>query len=184
MDVTSIPTKSWRGPSMYVQHGVYCCVFLLFFHFTLITSNSTFVTQQIAETCQRKYGRAHGKLLEQLTYHMDSIIGEKEFQHLQENSNIGISYTEIYPTVKSHLQTSFKDRQDLFNAVKYSCMFPFFTDDKPWLMDRPHKAPTTTKTTRSNKIHGGWCIFNKLGFLWLYEVGKYNSCESRSYNSG
>ncbi|KAL3916635.1 MAG: hypothetical protein SGILL_005088 [Bacillariaceae sp.] len=100
-------------------------------------------TISISETCQQKYGRAHGKLLKELKHHMNSLVGEKEFLYLQEHSNIGIAYTQVFPFHESHLQTEFENRQDLFRAVSYSCMFPFFTAETPWLMDirRDRKLP-------------------------------------------
>lgn len=99
-------------------------------------------TVDISETCQRKYGRAHGKLLQQLEHHMERLVGESQFEHLQQHSNIGIAYTQVFPQQQSHLQTSFDSRDDLFRAVKYSCMFPFYTAERPWLMD------TTVKSDR------------------------------------
>jgi hypothetical protein len=92
-------------------------------------------TIAISENCSRKYGRAHGKLLQELEHHMERLVGDAEFQHLQEHSNIGIAYTQMFPKPESHLQTKFQDRDDLFRAVSYSCMFPFFTAESPWLMD-------------------------------------------------
>jgi hypothetical protein len=92
-------------------------------------------TVDISETCQRKYGRAHGKLLQQLEHHMERLVGPSEFDHLQQHSNIGIAYTQVFPRQQSYLQTSFASREDLFRAVSYSCMFPFYTTEGPWLMD-------------------------------------------------
>ncbi|KAG7355188.1 patatin-like phospholipase [Nitzschia inconspicua] len=93
-------------------------------------------TIEISETCQKKYGRAHGKLLQQLEHHMERLVGQKEFDHLQQQSSkIGIAYTQVFPKHQSYLQTSFASRDDLFRAVRYSCMFPFYTADSPWLMD-------------------------------------------------
>jgi hypothetical protein len=62
-------------------------------------------------------------------------VGPSEWDHLQQHSNIGIAYTQVFPRQQSHLQTKFHSRDDLFEAVKYSCMFPYFTTDRPWLVD-------------------------------------------------
>ncbi len=97
-------------------------------------------TVEISETCQRRYGRAHGKLLQQLEHHMERLVGEKEFDHLQQHASIGIAYTQVFPRPESHLQTTFQDRDDLFRAVSYSCMFPFFTTESPWLLDTTHRG--------------------------------------------
>jgi hypothetical protein len=98
-------------------------------------------TINISETCRQKYGRAHGKLLNQLQHHMERLVGDEEFEHLQHNANIGIGYTQIFPRPSSHVQIKFRDRKDLFQAVSYSCMFPFFTTDGPWLLDTSHGGP-------------------------------------------
>jgi hypothetical protein len=93
-------------------------------------------TVDISETCQRRYnGRTHGKLLSQLERHMERLVGQNEWEYFQQHSNIGIAYTQVFPRPQSHLQTKFQSRDDLFRAVKYSCMFPFFTTDSPWLVD-------------------------------------------------
>jgi hypothetical protein len=96
-------------------------------------------TVEISETCQRRYGRAHGKLLPQLERHMEYLVGPSEWDHFQQHSNIGIAYTQVFPRQQSHLQTKFHSRDDLFRAVKYSCMFPFFTTDLPWLVDNSNR---------------------------------------------
>jgi hypothetical protein len=50
-------------------------------------------------------------------------------------TNIGIAYTQIFPQRKGYLQRSFVNRNDLFRAVRFSCMFPFFTTPWPCLVD-------------------------------------------------
>jgi hypothetical protein len=81
-------------------------------------------------------------LLPLLEEQMESLVGDEEFEYLlgtttteMEDTNIGIAYTQIFPQRKSFLQRSFANRQDLFRAVRFSCMFPFFTTPWPCLLD-------------------------------------------------
>jgi hypothetical protein len=72
---------------------------------------------------------------------MNSGGGGGSFENVDDDeddvitTNIGIAYTQIFPQRKGYLQRSFIDRQDLFRAVRFSCMFPFFTTPWPCLVD-------------------------------------------------
>lgn len=110
-------------------------------------------------------GGARGRLLPLLQNQMNQLVGDEEFDYLMQSSqsqqetqeqydaaypssitttttNIGIAYTEIFPKRRSILQTSFRDRQDLFQAVSGSCMFPFFATNFPCLWDRSSSSPS------------------------------------------
>jgi predicted acylesterase/phospholipase RssA len=120
-------------------------------------------TIEISDRCATM-GRAQGKLLPLLEEQMESLVGDQEFEYLlggggggvrnimtiknsgenienendDDNSiptNIGIAYTQIFPQRKGYLQRSFTNRLDLFRAVRFSCMFPFFTTPWPCLVD-------------------------------------------------
>jgi hypothetical protein len=93
-------------------------------------------------------GRAQGKLLPLLEEQMEQLVKEQEFEYLLgsttssshnedefDTTNIGIAYTQVFPRRIGYLQRSFQDREDLFRAVRFSCMFPFFTTPWPCLLD-------------------------------------------------
>ena len=50
-------------------------------------------------------------------------------------TGVCIAYKEIFPLRKSHFQTKFNNRNDFFNTVGYSCMFPFFTTNYPFIIE-------------------------------------------------
>ncbi|KAG7340816.1 patatin-like phospholipase [Nitzschia inconspicua] len=108
-------------------------------------------TIDISDRCAT-LGRAQGKLLPLLEEQMESLVGDEEFEYLLGTStttdiddnpetSIGIAYTQIFPQRKSYLQRSFDNRQDLFRAVRFSCMFPFFTTPWPCLLDTDQRFP-------------------------------------------
>ncbi|KAG7373503.1 patatin-like phospholipase [Nitzschia inconspicua] len=108
-------------------------------------------TINISDRCAT-LGRAQGKLLPLLEEQMESLVGDEEFEYLLGTSTttdnddipetrIGIAYTQIFPQRKSYLQRSFDNRQDLFRAVRFSCMFPFFTTPWPCLLDTDQRFP-------------------------------------------
>mmetsp|Transcript_51095 Transcript_51095/g.123334 ORF Transcript_51095/g.123334 Transcript_51095/m.123334 type:complete len:361 (+) Transcript_51095:80-1162(+) len=97
-------------------------------------------TIEISDYCHvNHHNRARGRLLPLLEHHMESLIGEEEFQHLLQSgvssTKTGVAYHQIFPRRQSHLQCDFVSREDLFKAVSYSCMFPFFTTQWPCLVD-------------------------------------------------
>ena len=106
-------------------------------------------------------GGARGRLLPLLQNQMNRLVGDEEWEYLLQQqqqqqqlyqssssclepgitttssslscTSIGIAYKEIFPRQRSILQTSFASRQDLFQAVSASCMFPFFATNFPCL---------------------------------------------------
>lgn len=96
-------------------------------------------TVQVSDEC-KKLGGARGRILPFLEEAFDAMIGEAEFQHFsmqqEQHQTIGIAYQQIFPYQKSHLQTSFQDRDDLLRAMRRSCMFPFFATNGPCLVER------------------------------------------------
>lgn len=107
-------------------------------------------TISVAETCQRRhFGTAAGNLLPHLERYMETLVGEEQFEYLQQQqqqsngAKIGIAFQEVFPQAQGHLQTTFRDRQDLFRAVSYSCMFPFFTSKAPFLVDDVSMLPSS-----------------------------------------
>ena len=80
-------------------------------------------------------GGARGRLLPLLQEQMDDLVNEEQFQRLEDHSHVGIAYTEVFPNRQSFCQTTFDSRQDLFQAVSWSCMFPFFATNFPCALD-------------------------------------------------
>ena len=97
-------------------------------------------TIAVSDKCHEQ-GGARGRLLPLLEEQMESIVGEKEMLHLQEERDIGIAYTQVFPQRKSFLQTNFENREDLFRSVCWSCMFPFFATNWPCLLDTSQGFP-------------------------------------------
>lgn len=124
-------------------------------------------------------GGARGRLLPLLQNQMNQLVGDEEFDYLMQSSqsqqetqeqydaaypssitttttttttNIGIAYTEIFPKRRSILQTSFRDRQDLFQAVSGSCMFPFFATNFPCLWDRSSSSSSSSSPLQPGNI--------------------------------
>jgi hypothetical protein len=100
-------------------------------------------------------GQARGNLARLLNEQMERFVGEEQFDFIRQSqqqqsssssSNIGIAYHQVFPTQESFLQTRFDSREDLLKAVRFSCAFPFFTSNWPWVVD------TTTGTTRSSSL--------------------------------
>lgn len=91
-------------------------------------------TISVSDQCQ-SLGRARGNLLPLLEQEMENRVGQEDFLVLKEEREIGIGYKEIFPRQKSYLQTEFQDRTDLFRAVSWSCMFPFFATNWPCIVD-------------------------------------------------
>jgi hypothetical protein len=108
-------------------------------------------TIDISDECATM-GRAQGKLLPLLEEQMERLVKEQEFEYLlgstttnnnneeedEDDTNIGIAYTQVFPRRIGYLQRAFQDREDLFRAVRFSCMFPFFTTPWPCLLDTKH----------------------------------------------
>jgi hypothetical protein len=91
-------------------------------------------TIRVSDTCHA-LGGARGRLLPLLEREMETLVGDEEFLHLQQERDVGIAYTQVFPTKQSYLQRDFDDRADLFQAVSYSCMFPFFATNWPCILD-------------------------------------------------
>jgi len=93
-------------------------------------------TINVSDQCYQ-LGKARGNLLPLLQKEMNDRVGDKEFLYLQEEqqNTIGIAYTEVFPRRKSFLQKEFDTKDDLFRAVSWSCMFPFFATPWPALLD-------------------------------------------------
>jgi hypothetical protein len=81
-------------------------------------------------------GGARGRLLPLLKEQMEGLVCEGKFDDLlHRDAPIGIGYKQVFPTNQPHLQTCFESREDLFTAVSYSCMFPFFATNYPCILD-------------------------------------------------
>lgn len=97
-------------------------------------------TIAVSDECH-KLGKAQGNLLPLLQKQMDQLVGEKEFDYLTSTAGIsqpaiGMAYRQIFPfPQQNYLQTTFDDREDLFRAVSFSCMFPFFSTNLPCYWD-------------------------------------------------
>jgi hypothetical protein len=91
-------------------------------------------TITVSDQCEA-LGGARGRLLPLLERQMETLVGPEEFLHLQEERDVGIAYTQVFPSKQSYLQTEFANRQDLFRAVSFSCMFPFFATNWPCALD-------------------------------------------------
>jgi len=107
-------------------------------------------TIAISDRCVESGRSARGNLLPLLQEQMESLVSENEFDFLQQRrtssrnnkddhdktgTGVVLAYREIFPTQKSHFQTKFETREELFRSVGYSCMFPFFTTNSPCLID-------------------------------------------------
>lgn len=104
-------------------------------------------TIAISDRCAT-LGGARGRLKGLLREQMERLVGEDEFDVLRQSqqrraraSNIGIAYQQVFPTRQSYLQTSFVSRDDLLRAVTFSCAFPFFTSNWPWVADETSPSP-------------------------------------------
>jgi hypothetical protein len=97
-------------------------------------------TISVSDTCEQ-LGGARGRLLPLLEEQMEALVGEEEFCQLQECQvgSIGIAYTQVFPRYQAFLQTDFDSRQELFQAVSWSCMFPFFATNWPCQLDTSSK---------------------------------------------
>ena len=122
-------------------------------------------TIAISDRCLSSGREARGNLLPLLEEQMEALVGEEEFRFLlarrSESNNaagggkdektgtgIALAYREIFPLPRSHFQTTFETREELFRAVGYSCMFPFFTTNFPFLLDL--EPLTNTRSNRKN----------------------------------
>eukprot|EP00531_Pseudo-nitzschia_arenysensis_P004777 CAMPEP_0116117378 /NCGR_PEP_ID=MMETSP0329-20121206/1537_1 /TAXON_ID=697910 /ORGANISM="Pseudo-nitzschia arenysensis, Strain B593" /LENGTH=264 /DNA_ID=CAMNT_0003610931 /DNA_START=214 /DNA_END=1008 /DNA_ORIENTATION=+ len=105
-------------------------------------------TIAISDNCLNARIPARGNLLPLLEEQMEGLVGQDEFEFLQSRrknrstslsdktgTGIALAYREIFPQRKSHFQTEFRDREELFRSVGYSCMFPFFTTNFPFILD-------------------------------------------------
>lgn len=100
-------------------------------------------TIAISDRCLETGKQARGNLLPLLEEQMEALVGDEEFEFLQARrsnddtagTGIALAYREIFPQRKSHFQTTFESREELFRSVGYSCMFPFFTTNFPCLLD-------------------------------------------------
>lgn len=121
-------------------------------------------TISISENCRESGRQARGNLLPLLEEQMESLMGEEAFEFLmarRSNGNaiesdktgtgIALAYREIFPRPTSHFQTKFENREDLFRAVGYSCMFPFFTTNFPCLLDMD-PVTNTRRNMENNRL--------------------------------
>ena len=109
-------------------------------------------TIAISDRCLQAGMSARGNLLPLLEEQMEGLVDDEAFEFLQSrrrsNTNNGLeyedektgtgvvlAYREVFPRGKSHFQTTFETREDLFRSVGYSCMFPFFTTNFPCTVD-------------------------------------------------
>jgi hypothetical protein len=90
---------------------------------------------------------------------METLVGGEEWLYFQEQQEqhgdcIGIAYQQLFPTVQSHLQTQFRDSTDLFNAVSYSCHFPFFATNWPFYLEMNHDPSSFSSSSPSSSSTG------------------------------
>jgi hypothetical protein len=108
-------------------------------------------TIAISDTCL-ELGGARGRLLPLLNQQMELLVDEQAFAQLQARpAPIGLAYTQVFPKRRSYLQTRFENRDDLFRATSFSCMFPFFSTNYPCILDYSE--------SQSNKQEG---LFNSI----------------------
>jgi hypothetical protein len=75
-------------------------------------------TITVSDQCEA-LGGAQGRLWPLLEQQMETLVGPEEFLHLQEEQEVGIVYTQDFPSRQSYLQTDFADGEDLFRAVSF-----------------------------------------------------------------
>lgn len=135
------PTRDWVGGSSAgsIATMAYGC--------GLKPTDILEATINVSDQCH-DLKRARGNLLPLLRQEMEARVGPQEFDFLttpaQEGGGgrrIGIAYKEIFPRQKSYLQCDFENRQDLFQSVSYSCMFPFFATNFPCMLDTSSSLP-------------------------------------------
>lgn len=98
-------------------------------------------TIEMSDQCN-ELGGARGRLLPLLKQKLDLMIGEDEFQHLQEREGaVAIAYRELFPIPRAILQNEFEDCQELKSAVASSSMFPFFSTNWPATLETSRKFP-------------------------------------------
>ena len=92
-------------------------------------------TIQVSDRCH-SLGGARGRLLPLLNDQLHELIQQEQWEQFQQRqAPIGIAYKQIFPQGRNILQQTFASRHDLFQAVSYSCMFPFFASQWPCMID-------------------------------------------------
>ena len=122
-------------------------------------------TISISDNCISQGKKARGNLLPLLKEQMKLLVGDEEYDFLNQrqqqyidktngNEEFGtgvcIAYKEIFPVRKAHFQTKFKTREDFFNTVGYSCMFPFFTTNYPFIIEMNNDAINNNDANADN----------------------------------
>ena len=78
---------------------------------------------------------ARGQLLMALRSELDSALQDDAHERInQREGEVGLAHYEVYPSNQPKLQTQFKSKQSLIDAVCDSSMFPYFTTNLPFKM--------------------------------------------------
>jgi hypothetical protein len=92
-------------------------------------------TIDISDRCA-ELGGARGRLLPLLREKMNELIQPNDFNNLQQRKGATIiAYRELFPRNIAIHQKEYQNRDDLFNAVCHSSMFPFFATNWPAALD-------------------------------------------------
>lgn len=87
-------------------------------------------------------GGARGRLLPLLREKLDVFLNEECFDNmLKREGGVAIAYRQLFPSNRPILQTDFKERKDIIDAVCYSSMFPFFATNWPAALDTSERIP-------------------------------------------
>ena len=99
-------------------------------------------TISVSDQCE-VLGQARGNLLPLLNEQLEEMITDEIFHNTFQNriGTVGVAYKEVFPKQKNYLQTRYTSRDDLFKAVSYSCMFPFFATKWPCILDTNRIIP-------------------------------------------
>lgn len=98
-------------------------------------------TIDISDRCMAM-GGARGRLLPLLREKLLDDIGPEQLERIRQREGVtGIAYKQIFPSVKTFLQTEFEDEEDLVRAICHSSMFPFFSTNLPFAIDFSSSFP-------------------------------------------
>lgn len=98
-------------------------------------------TIQVSDECAH-LGGARGRLLPLLEERMNTLIDDEAFQRLcQRPGPTGVAFREIFPRPTNFLKTTFQSKDDVIQATRFSCMFPFFSTNWPCTLDTSSKNP-------------------------------------------
>lgn len=90
-------------------------------------------TISISDRCL-EMGGARGRLLPLLKEQLDHFIKDDHFE-ASKDKTFAITYRELFPNFRAVHQTEFEHREELFDAICHSSMFPFFATNWPVRID-------------------------------------------------